>query len=660
MAVFEDVHWAESTFLDLVEYLGARLGEAPVLLLCLARPQLAERRPAWLQPPADARVLNPLSDADSQVLLEALGAPAAVRDRIADTAEGNPLFVEQLAAITDERSSPAMPSSIRGVLHARLDRLERAERSALQRAAVVGRSFSLEAVLELTELDEREHLQARLHELVRKGLLRPDRAGAGEGFRFAHALVRETAFDALPKATAAELHERMAARLESQAGGDALVGYHLEQAYRLRRELGRVDRELGARAGHLLRAAGHERFGRSDLPATISFFERAQALLPDDDAALPALLTELGYARIKSGDFAAAETDLDAAVDAAVRLHDRAAELHALVERQFARYLVAEGTTGDENVRLAREVMPELERLGDELGLARAWWLKSESDALACRWLERAEALEQALAHAHRAETGLDVAGTVSGLLSLALLYGPTPVPEAIARVEELLLEAGSDPALRATVSASLAGLLAMQGEADRARSLYADAAAIYEELGLRLRRATRAHIGSRIALLAGDPVAAEAELRTANDVLVGFGAHGIAAVHAGLLADLLAQRASFDEAEAIARELAQSLPEDDLAPQVLWRTALGRVLAARGDLAEAERLTLEALALTEAIEFPDICVTALTAAVAVRTAQGRDDDARKLLGEARRIIEAKGDLAGLRQLDAATATAVP
>ena len=100
--------------------------------------------------------------------------------------------------------------------------------------------------------------------------------------------------------------------------------------------------------------------------------------------------------------------------------------------------------------------------------------------------------------------------------------------------MEELLLEAGSDPALRATVSASLAGLLAMQGEADRARSLYADAVAIYEELGLRLRRATRAHIGSRIALLAGDPVAAEDELRTANDVLVGFGAHGIAAVHAG------------------------------------------------------------------------------------------------------------------------------
>ena len=206
----------------------------------------------------------------------------------------------------------------------------------------------------------------------------------------------------------------MAARLESQAGGDALVGYHLEQAYRLRRELGRVDRARRPRRTALLRAAGHERFGRSDLPATISFFERAQALLPDDDAALPALLTELGYARLKSGDFAAAETDLDAAVDAAVRLHDRAAELHALVERQFARYLVAEGTTGDENVRLAREVMPELERLGDELGLARAWWLKSESDALACRWLERAEALEQALAHAHRAETGLDVAGTVS------------------------------------------------------------------------------------------------------------------------------------------------------------------------------------------------------------------------------------------------------
>src|SRR3954451_21956939 len=100
-----------------------------------------------------------------------------------------------------------MPSSIRGVLHERLDRLERSERSVLQRAAVVGRSFSLEAVFELSEPGEREHVQARLHELVRRGLVRPDRTGPGEGFRFAHALVRETAFDALPKATAAELHK---------------------------------------------------------------------------------------------------------------------------------------------------------------------------------------------------------------------------------------------------------------------------------------------------------------------------------------------------------------------------------------------------------------------------------------------------------------------
>ena len=279
VVVFDDVHWAEPTFLDLVEYLAGGLGDAPVLLLCLARPELAERRPNWLQQPATALALEPLSEADSERLLEALGTPVAVRVR------GSPRRRrETRSSSSSSRRSPTstapsgdMPGSIRGVLHERLDRLERGERSVLERAAVAGRSFSLEAVLDLTPPEERESVQAGLLALARKQFVRPDTTAPEEGFRFHHALIRDAAYDGIPKATRADLHERVAARLEAQTADDALVGYHLEQAFGFRRELGNPDPELAARAGRLLRAAGQKAFSRSDLPATVSLLERARS-----------------------------------------------------------------------------------------------------------------------------------------------------------------------------------------------------------------------------------------------------------------------------------------------------------------------------------------------------------------------------------------------
>jgi class 3 adenylate cyclase/tetratricopeptide (TPR) repeat protein len=653
IAVFDDVHWAEPTLLDCVEYLAARLDAAPVLLLCLARPEFAEQRPTWFQDRAMGVALEPLSGDDSQRLLDALGAPAGVRLGIAEAAEGNPLFVEQLAAIAHEDGSAVViPGSLRGVLNERLDRLDREERSVLERAAVAGRSFSLETVLDLTPEDEHDSVQTRLLALVRKGFVRPDTTSPEEGFRFHHALIRDAAYDGIPKRMRADLHERVAARLEAQTAEDALVGYHLEHAFRFRRELGSLDSALGARAGHLLWSAGQEAYGRSDLPASITLLERARALFPSGDAAQPALLTELGVARVTAGDIAGAETDLDDAIEAGRRLGDRAAELHALVERQFARSFVASEAAG-ECVRLAREVMPELEEHGDELGLAKAWWLKSEGDVFACRWRERAEALEQALVHARRASASRADLATLSGLLAEALLYGSTPVPDAVARAEELLLEARGDRIVEATVGASLAGLLAMQGAFDEARRIYRDAIATYDELGLRLRRVVQALVGAQIELLAGNAAAAETELRAASEALGELGARGVAATLGAVLANVLCTLGQTDEAEELAREIARSAPEDDLMPQVLWRTTLGRALAWRGELEDAARLAAEAVSLTDGIDFPDLRVAALEGAAEVEVARGRADEARALLEEARAIMAAKGNVVAMERLDA-------
>ena len=212
--------------------------------------------------------IDALSREDSEALVEELGAPAGARARIADSAEGNPLFVEQLAAIADEQGAElALPTSIRGVLHERLDRLEPGHRALLERAAVVGRSFTIDAVIELTPPEERDGAQPGLFALVRGKFVRPDTAGTADGFRFHHALIRDATYDGIPKTTRIELHQRLAEWLEDRDAADALAGYHLEQAALLARELGRVEPELESRAAFRLSRAAQETFSRSDIPA---------------------------------------------------------------------------------------------------------------------------------------------------------------------------------------------------------------------------------------------------------------------------------------------------------------------------------------------------------------------------------------------------------
>jgi DNA-binding SARP family transcriptional activator/class 3 adenylate cyclase len=632
IAAFEDLHWAEPTFLDLVEYLAGRLGDARVLLLGLARPELGERRPAWQR---GAIVLEPLSRDESAQLVDELGVDDEIRGRIADAAEGNPLFVEQLAAIAD--TSTALPASIRGVLWERIDRLGRDERAVLERAAVVGRAFTLSSVVHLSPPGLEDDVEAHLLELARKGLLRPDPFSGDEGFRFQHALLRDAAYEGMPKATRATLHERIAGQLEASGADEAVVGHHLEQVVRYADELGRHDDtrdELAARAGRLLGYAGGRAHVRGDLPASAALLERAVAVLAPDDSQLPALLTELGSVQIGAGRFADSDATLQRAADVARALGDRRAELRAALEQQFLASFIAPTEALD--VELAERLMPDLEAIGDDLGLAKAWWLRSEGDAIACRWDARAEALERALVHARRAPDVRDEASTITALLAQALYFGPTPVADAVARCEELLADAGGDRALRAALTSTLGGLVAMQGDLERGRGLYDDAMAIYDELGLRFRRAARAHIGSQIALLGGDAAGAEHALRDALQALGEMGAHGVHATLGAVLADILAEHGHDEEAEALCEEVADVVAPDDLAPQVLRRAALARVHAHRGETEAAEALAAESLRLTEHVGFPELRARALLAAAEVRGDGG-------LLAEARRVYEAKG-----------------
>ncbi len=652
VAIFDDIHWAEETLLDLIEHLAVRLGTARVLLLCLARPELAERRPQWVSRPEATLTLAALSELDAEDLLDALEAPAEVRARIAELAEGNPLFIEQLAAFAGEEGGDvALSGSIRGVLHARLDRLDPDERSVLERASVIGRSFALETVLQLMPPAEREQAQAGVFELVRRGLIRPDVRIPGDGFRFEHALIREAVYESMPKGLRADLHETVAAQLDDVHAAPAVVGYHLEHACLLRRELGRSDPGLAERAGRLLRLAADETLNRSDAPATISLLERARVLLPDDYPELPAMLTALGSARVNGGDIPGAESVLVEAVDLAAAAGLRAAELHARVELQFVRAF-AESTPVAESVALAREAIAELEPLGDELALARAWWLASSGDLAACRWRARGEAIERALGYARSSGAGADMVGALAGLFAQALLYGPAPVEDAVARLQDVSDGLGVDPALRSSVHTSLSGLLALRGDFEEARRLFRDAVATNEEFGLRFRRAQSGFVGAQIELLAGDFAAAERELRASSQAFDEIGAPTSATTHRALLGEVVVRLERVEEAEELARGVAAEAASDDLLTQVLWRCTLARVRARQGSAPEAVELATEARRLLADAEFPQLAIFALTAAAEAASAADDGEEAEALLAGAREIAEAKGALASLAQLE--------
>jgi class 3 adenylate cyclase/tetratricopeptide (TPR) repeat protein len=662
---FEDVHWAESTLLDLVEYLAAWIHDAPILLLCLARPEFLDHRPAWLsgQENAASLTLPPLSAGESDELLDALGTTGEARAQIGEVAAGNPLYAEQIAAMLAEaggRADVRIPPTIQALLAARLDRLTAAERAVVDRAAVCGKEFWRDALAELTGAEERAQLGTVLMSLVRKDLIRPHRSSArpDDAFRFGHVLIRDAAYAAIPKETRAVLHERFADWVEATAGERALeleeiVGYHLEQAYRFREQLGPVDdaaRRVGERAGSLLAAAGERAFRRSDMPAAVSLLKRAVALLGEKHHVRLHAQPLLGSALIAVGEFALAETVLDAAHRAAAAVGDKRLELRAAIERAFLRtFTNPEGST-DELVRVAESSIPVLEELDDDRGLAKAWWLRSEADAIAARWAERAEALERALFHARRAGD-TRTAATVTALLAQALECGPTPVPAAIRRCEELRHGARGERAVGAGIDCTLAALHAMEGRFDEARETYRRAQSSYDELGLLYMRAVRSLEPALVELLAGDADAAVHELRAGYEALERMGERGVRSTIAAYLAQTLVAQGSFDEAESFARIAAETGAVDDVVTQATWRSAHACCLARGGDAAQAERLAREAVALADSTDFLELQARTLLDLADVLALAGRTDEPIALRQRAGDRFARKGNVAAAEHL---------
>jgi class 3 adenylate cyclase/tetratricopeptide (TPR) repeat protein len=598
VVAIDDLHWAQPALLELLEHLVARSERAPILVVCLAREELLEESPQFLEGAA-LIVLEPLDDDETRALAEHLLAgralAAEMRDRLTAAAEGNPLFLEQLLRYTADTGSLDVPPTLRALLAARLDRLGPGERAVIERAAVVGRDFSLADATMLQEPPAAPSTQSHLDRLARRGFLRTGPSAGVHTFR--HGLIQDVAYRTTPKQLRADLHERYAEALAARNEDDELVGHHLEQASRLCAELGKPDLRVALEAAGRLGRAGVRMLKRNDVAAGADLLERARSLEPRD-AVDPGLLCELGVALGTAGQADRADAVLGEALAAAQTAGNRAVELRVQIELGARRVLTEPTAAADDFLALAARVLPELEAIGDDRGLGRTWMLAGwVHGGFHCQNRLSADAARRALVHYRRA--GWPSSTCVAQLAS-ALYSGPTPVAEASAECETLLSEA-DDLAGEANVRAVLGGLAAMQGRFDEAHASIREASSLFEDLG-HTSSISRicGPLGAAVHLLAGDAPAAEAVLRESCAVLRRIHDRSPLATQAAELAETIYLQGRHDEAEHWTVVAAENATIDDVDAQCLWRSVRAKVLARSGATKAGEAMAREAVGLSE------------------------------------------------------------
>jgi class 3 adenylate cyclase len=646
VVVLEDLHWAEPTLLDLVEYLATWPVEDPLLVVCLSRPELRDKRPT-LSSAGDVIKLEPLPDEQVEALVGELGGAdvtAEARKRIARVAEGNPLFAEQLLAYLDEAGADALeavPPTVEALLSSRLDRLDPEERSLLERAAVVGREFAHAAVVNLTPPDELAAVDGRLRSLARRGLIHAVRGA--DHLRFHHILIRDVAYAAITKHARSLHHERYANWLEGhEQHAEEIVGYHLEQAYGYRSELLPSDPELpdlAQRAGSQLGTAGIRAWKRADTAATINLLTRSTTLLPAGDSSRAELLCELGIAQGYAGEIEAGAATLEQAIESG----SGPVELRARIELANARLFSDPDSRASDLLDLAAKAIPLFEEVEDDRALGRTWrHVGYVRGGMQSRHEDWRRASEQALVHYLRA--GWSPSGCLVGLAA-SLYYGPVPATDAIARCNELLEDA-TERVSRAHILVFLGGLVSLDGRIDEGRGLLDEASVIYEELSEPYARANNAwRILGHIELLAANFTAAEAIFRECCALFEQARDQAALSSLSSELGQSLYAQDRLTEAGEAARVAEESAPRDDVPAQFAWRAVKAKLLARAESRADAHSLALEAVALSDSTDSPCQRADVLLDLAEVNRLSDQLGDAAEAVERALRLFDAKGDV---------------
>jgi class 3 adenylate cyclase/tetratricopeptide (TPR) repeat protein len=613
---FDDIQWGEETFLELVESAALLSTGAPLLLLCMARPELLDRRPGW---PVTLR-LEPLREDQADELVGDT-VPDEVRRRIVHASGGNPLFVTEMLALAGESADVEVPATLRALLAARLDQLDEPERRVLERGSVEGELFHHGTVQALAP--EETDVVPRLAALMRKELVRPDRPQLPreDAYRFRHLLIRDTAYEALPKATRADLHRRFADWLEQHGQSlvelDEVLGYHLEQASRYLDELGRPEAEVTLAAGDRLAAAGRRAYWRGDDNAATGLLERALQLMRPLRLDV---VTELDLAACHLGDPRTAAAICDQAAERAAAEGDIPGE--ALARAANALYQSWMEPSRVEGLEaLALEALPLLEQAEDHAGLAHLWWVLGFGVANEnARFDDWTRAQEESFRHARLADR------QGSNVPEVPLIYGSLPADEVLTRLEQ------SEDSLKSWSGLCRSWCLAMLGR-------FAEAFPLADESYARFREQSRNWIGdwavAEVASLAGDHESARGHLEEVCRLLETSGQPGFLASYAPRLGIELCALGRHEEAEETARLGRQLGVAHDNWTQALWRQVQARVDANCGEHVEAERPAREAVVVVEHSDSLGWHGDALSCLAEVLEAAGRRDEAVAAWGEA-------------------------
>jgi class 3 adenylate cyclase len=661
--VVDDLQWAEPTFIDFLEHVASWASDTPLLVLVMARPELRDVRPRWGEdrPNATSVLLEALADAEAADLLRHLLGTTRLRagtaGRILDVAEGNPLFVVEVVAMLSDAgalhdgdghgpTAIAVPPTIQALLAARLDRLAPDERAVIEAASIEGKEFALERVAALVAERVVGPIGLELDALIHKDLIR--RVETGEDtFRFRHQLLRDAAYDGMSKELRAELHERFAEWLQAHASmvlaPDELLGYHLECAVILRRELGETEEitaELAARASHSLSVAARRAAQRDEPSAASALLERAIALVRSDAAACGALVPALGASLFEAGRMAQATRVLDEAI---ARATDPWRKARAQIEREFVR-LEAETSVGTEHARrLADEILPVLEREGDDHGQCRVWSLRAQAAWIAGAVRQADAAWAQAADCALRAGGERELFG-ILGWRATAAVLGPTPVADAIRRCEEFRDRVAASPVAVALMVNPLASLHAMRGEFGLAERFVDEANATLHQLG---SLGWVSHHEALVRLLEGRPALAERPLRAGVETLSAINHGDFLATTTAMLAQAVYAQGRLAEADELCQMTAGAVADDDIVTQVIWRGVKAKILAREGHCEQAEALAREAVALVAPTDLLSHHGDAMLDLAEVLRTCSRTEESDRAVRIALSLYEEKGNTIG-------------
>jgi class 3 adenylate cyclase/tetratricopeptide (TPR) repeat protein len=599
--VFEDVHWAEEPLLNLIEELTRSLRALPVLIVAIARPDLLDTRPAWGGGIRRASSIELCAlDADesgelADALLAGVDVPPAQRALVLERAEGNPLFLEEIARmLRDGEEIGRLPDTVQAMIAARIDRLRADEKRLLQSAALAGRVFWRGA---LERLEPELAVDALLERLLEREFIVPEERSTISGdraFRFAHVLIRDVAYGGMSKTLRAAQHETFAQWIHEQAR-DELLGiraYHLDHAARLRSELdGAVPEALAQEAATALEKSGQQALRRGSFLTARRTLLRALELAPNPRRRYLAAHAAWRLSDVPTVQAEAEETLAEARESGLPDIEGRALILLADLALQ------AEGDVGRAH-DLADEalaILPagELTGLYDAHALiARIFWWRGEA--------------EGATRHA---EAMLDIAHEAGWpeLESLALtqLAGVAGAQGDTAQAVELLdraqsLAEGSDSREALAQALAVRGRSCGTGDSADAERYLREALEIFQETGTAGRSGwTLSHLAWLYAER-GDFVLAEKTFRQAIDVLRRTHEQGFLVEAERGLAEMLVRLGKVDEAERIVTAVQRRVGPEDVWTRASILHATGLVRSAQGRSDEALAAFSAALAIIE------------------------------------------------------------